>query len=287
MSYHADYNTGFISIVGTDVRKLQLLAGLSPVVDEPERIFSLVGSLIHETPLTWTTMYEVDTWVTSMARAPSGRLFAVDMDGKLHSTDLKGHWTVQDLGCSGGLVSLWVASEDELFAAGDSGDRVRIFKGQIEVARDPQNRTLNGVHGCSPEDVYMVGDEGLILQYRRGQWLEMEPPTNHTMYAVLCLSPREVYVAGMGGMIFRGNGDGWEQLRAPNVSMTDLAWYRGALYVAAGEDGVYRLEAQGLEKVEDSMIYHLSTIGEYLFGLGGNLVIRFDGSDWWGSPLNL
>ncbi|HEX5749514.1 MAG TPA: hypothetical protein VFZ09_25015 [Archangium sp.] len=287
MSNQPDHQTSLISIVGTHPRDLQLLANLAPPVDDPESIFSVVGSLQHETPVTWTKMYEAEAWVTSMIRSPTGRLYAVDMEGQLHSTDTAGKWTTRDLGCPDGLIDLWVASDDELFAAGDQGDRVHFSKGKVELVRDPTNRRLNAVHGCAPNDVYMVGDKGAIFQYRDGQWAEMEPPTNYNLLTVLCISQQEIYVAGARGMLFRGSGNDWEQLKAPDINISSLAWYRGALHAAGGKDGVFRLEPHGLEQVKNLTLYRLRTIGDHLFGLGGRLVARFDGTGWWGGPLNL
>ncbi|QSQ19784.1 hypothetical protein JY651_31430 [Pyxidicoccus parkwayensis] len=286
MSTAPDHHTSFISIVGTNPRDLQLLANLSPPVDDPESIVTVIVSLVHEANTTWTKLLEVDAWVTDLARSSSGRLYAVDMDGQLHFTDSKGAWTNRDVGCPDGLVSLWVASDDQVFAAGDHGERVRVSGKQVDIVRDEQERRLNAVHGCSTDDVYMVGEKGAVFRYQGQTWSELESPTNYSLLSVLCRSPREVYLAGARGMLFRGDGDTWEQLKAPEVTITSLAWYRDALYAAAGKDGIFRLGPQGLEKLKDLTLYRLRVIGDHLFGLGGRLVARFDGKGWWGGPVN-
>jgi hypothetical protein len=286
MSTASDHHTSLISIVGTHTRELQMLANLSPLVDDPESILTVIVSLVHEATTTWTKLREIDAWVTDLDRSSTGRLYAVDMDGQLHFTGSGGTWATRDLGCPDGLVSLWVESDDLLFVAGDHGERVRISGKQVDVAKDDQERRLNAVHGCSADDVYMVGEAGTLFRYHGQKWSELESPTNYTLLSVLCRSPQEVYIAGARGMLFRGHGDSWEQIKAPAVTITSLAWYRDALYAAAGKDGIFRLEPHGLEKIKDLTLYRLRVIGDHLFGLGGRLVARFDGKGWWGGPVN-
>ncbi|MFY2557028.1 hypothetical protein ACN469_05310 [Corallococcus terminator] len=286
MSTAPDHHTSFISIVGTNLRDLQTLANLSPPVDDPESIVTVIVSMVHEGNITWTKLLEVEAWVTDLARSSSGRLYAVDMEGLLHFTDSKGGWKRRDLGCPDGLVSLWVASDDLLFAAGDHGERVRVSGKQVDVVRDEQERRLNAVHGCSVDEAYMVGDKGALFRYQGQVWSELESPTNYTLLTVLCRSPKEVYIAGARGVLFRGDGDTWEQIHAPAVNITSLAWYQDTLYAAAGKDGVFRLGPRGLEKIKDVTLYRLRAIGDHLFGLGGRLVGRFDGKGWWGGQVS-
>jgi hypothetical protein len=286
MSTASEHHTSFISIVGTHTRDLQMLASLAPLLDDPQSTHTVIVSLVHETPVTWTKLHEINAWVTDLARSSTGRLYAVDMDGQLHFTGPTGTWATRDLNCPGGLVSLWVESDDLLFAASDHGECVRVSGKLVDVTKDKQERMLNAVHGCSADDVYVVGEAGALFRYHRQKWSELESPTNYTLLSVLCRSPQEVYIAGARGMLFRGHGDSWEQLKAPAVTITSLAWYRDALYAAAGKDGIFRLEPHGLEKIKDVTLYRLRVIGDHLFGLGGRFVARFDGKGWWGGPLN-
>lgn len=281
-----DHHTTIISITGEHHNSLHFLANLSPTVSDPDSIWSVVATLSHRPEVQWTRMHMVESWLTSMDKTPSGKLFAVSMDGELHYVENR-TWTSMDLGCPEGLNAIWAASDRDLFTVGLAGWRVRITDMVPQLSRDVRERRLNAVHGTSPEDVYAAGDDGIIFHYERGVWNELDSPTNAALLAVLCHND-DTYFAGAGGTLFRRNGDIWNELHSPEgVTITSLEWYDGALFAAAGLNGVYRLGPNGLERFKERIIYRLKTVGDLLFGFGNRLVIQFDGSGWWGGELNL
>jgi hypothetical protein len=228
----------------------------------------------------------IESWLTSMDQTPSGRLFAVSMEGELHYGEEE-TWATMNLECPDGLNAIWAASDRDLFAVGLAGWRVRISNMVPHVNRDTRERRLNAVHGTSPENIYAAGDGGVIFRYQGGIWSEIESATNVALLAVLCHND-DVYFAGAEGTLFRRIGDQWNELHSPEeITITSLAWYQDSLFAAAGLNGIYRLGPNGLEKFKDRIIYRLRTVGDLLFAFGNNLVIQFDGSGWWGGELDL
>jgi hypothetical protein len=281
-----DRVTTFLSVTGVNNQELQFLANLSPPISESESNWSVIGNLAHRPDIGWTKIYEFDSWLTSMDRSVGGSLFAVSLDGRLHSNHT-GAWGEMDLRCPG-LNSVWAATDDGAFAVGEGATRVRIAgMGATAIRGTPQQR-LNAVHGTSPENVLAVGDNGLIMRFDGANWIQLDPPTNYNLLAVLCRSQSEAYIAGAGGVLLRYDGTDFEHLVKPgDLVITGLAWYRDALHAAAGQGGVHVLTAIGLDQIKPLILYKLRTIGDLLFGWGNNLIAQFDGSGWWGGRIDL
>jgi len=281
-----DHYTTLLSIAGRDSKHLYALANLAPTVDDPDSIWSVVIELSHKPEVLWKRTYMMETWLTSMGQSSEGYLYAVSMDGDLH-TNRTGSWVVHDLDCPAGLNAIWVTSDTEIFAVGEVGKCVRWSGGNTDVFDRIPRVSLNAIHGRSASDVYAVGDEGEILRYNGSTWSEIESPCNHSLFSVLCVSEADMYIAG-AGVLFRTVGQEWEDLHCPpNIEITSLAVYHNELYAAAGEDGIYRLGREGLNKVKTLAIYELNVIEDLLFGIGGQLVVQFDGRGWWGGNLDL
>jgi len=94
--------------------------------------------------------------------------------------------------------------------------------------------------------------------------------------------------SGVNGCLYRWDGKDLIQIDIDReIDITGLAYHNNTLYIAAGLNGVFTLEDGGLEPLKKLTLYHLASIGNLLFGVGYNLVARFDGSTWKGGPLNL
>jgi hypothetical protein len=281
-----DYRTTILSLTGKDHHRLHFLANLSPLVDDPDSIWSVVADLTHRPEVRWTRRHFVQSWLTSMDETPSGSLFAVSIDGELHFAQ-DNAWTKMDLGCPEGLYAIWAGSDRDLFAVGGTGLRVSIHDLAPHVDRDAKRRRLFAIHGASCDDVYAVGQEGVVFRRAKGMWTEIEAPTDAALLAVLCQG-ESVYVGGERGTLLRRTSETWEPLRCPEeIAITSLAWYRATLFAAAGLKGVYRLGPDGLESFKQRTVYKLRTVGHLLFGIGGSLVMQYDGSGWWGGELDL
>jgi hypothetical protein len=281
-----DHNTTIVSITGIDKERLHILSNLYCEPFDSESVLSVVSKLAHNPGGVCDTYYSTETWCTSMDQSTGGTLFVVSMEGEMHVS--KGNkWIILDLECPDGLNSVWASNDDEAFAVGLNGERVRVIGQTVSVDRDPEPRRLNAIHGTSSANVYAVGDNGVIMNYDGTIWKDLHFPTNVNLLAVLCNSENEVYVGGSRGTLLKWNGVQWEALESPEITITSLALFKGDLYVSAGRDGVYILGKNGLEPFKDLLIYRLKTIGNILFGIGNRLVAQFDGVGWWGGDLNI
>jgi hypothetical protein len=279
-----DTVTTLLGITGSSHTDLQFLANISPAVSEPDSNWSIIGKMMHKPRIDWAKDYEVGSWLTSMDSSGAGRLFAVSNDGKLHS-NRAGPWAVTDLRCPG-LNGVWAASDQEVFAVGQSAVRVNVIGSVTNVVLGLPTQRLSAVHGTSRANVLAVGKNGMVLRFDGATWVELERVTNYNLLAVLCRSESEAYVAGAGGVLMRFNGVGFEHLAASSgMIVTGLAWYRHALHVATATDGVQVLGPRGLAPIKQLGLARLRTIGDLLFGIGNDLVVQYDGSGWWGGKL--
>lgn len=281
-----DSVTTFLSVTGASNQVLQFLANISPAISEAESNWSVIANLSHRPTIDWTKVYEAEAWLTSMDRSSGGVLFAVSLNGRLHSNST-GSWTETNLACPG-LNAVWAAGDDEAFAVGENATRVHVLGTDVIVVAGLPTQRLNAVHGTSSQNVLAVGDNGMIMRFDGANWNELESPTNYNLLSVLCRSETETYIAGAGGLLLRFDGTGFEQVVPPgDLVITGMAWYRDELYVAAGLSGVHILNVDVLEQVKPLIIYKLRTIANLLFGWGNNLIVQFDGAGWWGGRIDL
>jgi hypothetical protein len=283
----SDYEANVLNIAGDGPAKMFLLATLSPPDAEPEEIDSVVAELSHKPPVSWRLLYEHEGWLTDLDRSPGGGLFCVSADGELHA--LRGRkWSVLDLGCPDGLNAVWAASDDEVFAVGVNGARVRVGPGgAVDRVLAKEERWLHDVHGTARDSVYAVGDDGWVWHFDGKKWQEIDCPTNYHLLCVLCVSPTEVYAAGEAGIVYRYDGEDWTRMRCPEVTVTGLAVYREEVYAAAGADGVWRWDGKEFVQLKELDVSALRVAGGRLFAVGGRLVAQYDGSGWWGGDLDL
>jgi len=279
-------NTTFVSITGVSNKEFYVLANLSPTIDDPDSIESAIVELSQEPDFDGEILYDAPIWMTSMDQAEGGNLFAVSMDGELHYRR-NGNWGVQDLKCPDGLLSVWAAGDNEIFAVGNGGAMLRASGQSVAVSRDAKERTMRGVHGTSVQNVWAVGDKGVIFKYDGRNWTEVNSPTNYNLFVVLCVSEDEIYVAGSHGMLFRYTEGDWEHIPADDLSITGLSLYKKTLYLACGQSGVWFVGSDGIEESTSHILRRLRTIKSRLFAVGGNQIYRYNGKDWRGGDLDL
>jgi photosystem II stability/assembly factor-like uncharacterized protein len=280
-----EYQTSVITVTGDDLRKLHLLANVSPRVGDPEEIVSVVADFSVDDELTAVPIHQMDSWLTYMEEPKQGVLHAVSMDGELHSYR-GGNWSVLDLDCPKGISRVWASSEDEVFATGRAGEKIRVARGTPEIDRDKKGRCLNNVHGTSRNHVVIVGEKGAIFRFDGRKWTDVVSPTNYNLLAVLCRSKKEVYVGGAKGKAFRSDGEDWEPIACPPVMLYSFAWFRDKLWAAAGKDGILVLGDDGFESAKKLNVFRIKTVADRLFAIGGNEVTLFDGKQWLGADVD-
>ncbi len=276
-----------VSVAGTDNLNLRMLFNLYYEPLDSDEILSMVAEGRHNPDVHWESIHQHPGWLTHLVQTGAGSLFAVSMDGELH-TDRRGEWEVLDLGCEGGLNAVFAAGEDAVACVGNDGARVTLRGDAVRVDHDPRGRRLSAVHGTSARNVIAVGDGGLVCRFDGTGWEDAEVPTDANLLCVLCRSETEAYAAGTQGALLAFDGERWRPVADPiDAGITGLAWFADRLYAVAGRGGVFRLEGARLEPIKELTLYHAQVIGDRLFAWGDKLLAQFDGQGWWGGPLDL
>lgn len=291
------YDVTLLTIVGEDATDLQVLANLRPPGGAPDEMESVVLQLAYAPAPAWRRVHSTPSWLVAMARSADGTLRAVSMDGKLHVSKAptavmsEDDWKVQDLDCPDGLTSVWCAPTGEVFAVGLGGVRPVVTETRVfcEVASDAPR--LNAVDGVSRDHVVAVGDGGAASVWNGRGWCELSTGTAENLLSVRCRSASETWIVGAGGTVLRWDGASFTRHPAPSdVAFTSTAWFDGALYLAGGVAGVFRIEAGegAATPCKDLATYDVRTIGGRLYGTGpDDKVFHHDGASWRGGSLNL
>jgi photosystem II stability/assembly factor-like uncharacterized protein len=255
------------------------------VKTDGESFYSFIFRILDIKTGARETVYEAPVWLTSMTISASGTIFAVDADGVVHS-DETGSFTKYDTKSPPGFTRIWCLDDQHVFACGRGGVMVRKSGAQWIQFNSGLDGDLYGVHGTSSRQIYTVGEEGRIFHYNGREWTRVDPPTNYILNAVLCVTSKRVFICGEGGAIFEGAQSQWQPLEAPAITYYSLAEFRGQIYVAAGGDGVFVIDGNGLKLIKKLTIYNLVTCGNLLLAIGDDLVGRFDGNAWKGNRFN-
>ncbi len=282
------YSATLVSIVGQSHKQAYVLGNLYEEPFDPEYVTSVVLELEHKPNVKWKKLYSTPSWCTSMDRSFNGVLYVVSMEGEVHIFEAQS-WQTVDLQCPDGLNSVYAANEDEAFMVGLSGQCVHWKSNNFTKIQEPGKRRLNAVHGCDADHVIAVGDEGLVYYFDGNTWDDLQCPTNLNILAVVCCSPDLAYLAGTDGLLFKWDGVGFHALEAPDCNITDLAIFNSELYAAAGLKGIFKLDGDTLELFKELPfpIYRINSLGDRLFGIGSNVVVQYDGKEWWGGALDL
>ena len=157
------------------------------------------------------------------------------------------------------------------------------------------SRILTSVDGPSSSELLAVGTGGDVFHFDGRGWRELDSPTDFGLTRVLYVDGTW-YVGGFHGLLMRGDPDGFEILTEEEGTpmITDLAWFRGGLWIATEFD-LSRLEGSERERVDVPVegeigFGSLASIGNSLWSVGGESVLRLNGTsgswDAFGFPWN-
>lgn len=175
--------------------------------------------------------------------------------------DLDGEWQVDHVEQRGGLVSVWGAAPDDVWAAGGTADSGLVLHGDGEswTALDTGAASfLWWAYGFTSDDVYVVGERGLILHYDGADWQRAESGTDVPLYGVWGSSAEDVWIVGGepsvagSAVILRGHGTSFQRVTDLPAELTPAAIFKAYGYAA-----------------DDVM----------MVGSGGS-VLRWDGVSW-------
>lgn len=280
MADEETFNTTLIGVVGSSGSNLKILANLAPDVDDPDEIISVLADFDFDTG-EWEIVQEFNGWLTSMVKDSQGRLLAVSADGELVTLG-RGVPSVRDLVCPGALNSLCCLPGGGIAAVGDAG-AIRLLPTLASPAIDTVAAAdLYEVSAWSDTAMVAVGDEGTVLFGNGRGWQPVIVPTNVCLYAVLILGEQHFVIAGVGGVILEFTPGGISELDVPrDLTIYALAHFQGSLYLACGDDGLWRIAGGGAcERISDEIVFSLSVVDSRLIGFGNNVLNAFNGDRW-------
>lgn len=142
----------------------------------------------------------------------------------------------------GYLWSVWAASSDELFAAGDQDGLLRHAAGQwmrLDVD-DGTDRSLRDIHGSASNNVFAVGPVGRIVAWDGQALSTHESGTGFDLQGVWVASPTDAFAVGDGGTVLHFDGTAWATMDSGTTMELTATWGRSPtdVYAVGGSDGV-------------------------------------------------
>jgi hypothetical protein len=185
-------------------------------------------------------------------------------EGGTTTGGVDGWHTVLDVDAEdGALMSVWGASEDDVYAVGGQRDDdsstgvVYHFDGSDWNREDPQSPMLNWVFGVDGE-VFAVGNAGAAVRRTDDAWVSEQTGEDRTIWGLWGASLDELWAVGGNGtsdeplLLRRGVDETWESIELPTLSV----------------------EANGLFKVWGTAADDVWVVGDK------GATVHYDGTDW-------
>lgn len=258
---------------------LDVLANFAPEIDDPDEIDSVI---IDYEPVSddGEVTHEHEGWLTAMVQADSGELFTVSVDGELVRFKA-GKFKVTKLGVDSALNDITLVPGAGYVAVGDKGVLLEAKGLDTKPQRLDVGPDLYGVRAVAPTAMVAVGDEGCVLYGDGASWRKVVVPTNACLFAVAMVDAQNFHVGGQG-VLLHFTPKGIEEIDIPReTTIYALAWHEGKLYLAAGEEGLFSLAADGsLQAESDEHMYSLQVVGELLAAMGNHLMLLRQAGKW-------
>ncbi|MBN6151683.1 hypothetical protein JR065_15160 [Xanthomonas sp. AmX2] len=145
--------------------------------------------------------------------------------------------------------------------------------------------SLESMAGHSRSDIHAVGSAGEIWFFDGSLWRRCDSPTNVDLNEVGTFDQDKYIACGEDGVVLVGSKDCWKVIRNDEIEeLWGAVSFKDVLYVAGfdgigviEDDRVKKLAIPGVKKVEG---YRLRTCGNYLWSIGNDQILRFDGAHW-------
>jgi hypothetical protein len=224
-------------------------------------------------------IYEVDAWLADLWRAPDENLYAAGEGGAVHVFDGK-TWRRIQTPERAMLSSVWGPDEEMVYATGE-GVILQRQGGSWVYASRGHGGYIDRLRGIARDDLYAVGRFGLMLHFDGAKWERLDVPTNVHLNGVFAVDPKTVYAVGAEGIVLVGSPGTWKALNLGEIDFVDVAEYQGRIYLAATEQGLFRLEEEQLIPIRSDVRATRLTNASGFLCVAGNLSIhRFDGVSW-------
>ncbi|UCJ17909.1 hypothetical protein K5Q02_05925 [Pseudomonas sp. MM211] len=270
-----------VAVYGNGQGQADVLLNVYEPPLEPEAIISCIHSVAYDDEgLSATSLFDVDHWLTHMHRRDDW-IATCSMDGHIHYFDGI-HWQTLQTTAEDGFNAVFVASPGSIYAAALDGSIRLIENHHEQIVSAAGGKRLNALHGCASDCLYAVGDGGRVVHFDGSRWSEIEPFTNINLLDVLWIADDQIVIAGAKGGLWIGHGDIWQQLDAFDYTITSLAVQQGQIWLAAGANGVFKLDGDQLQESKQAPLYRLAANDAHLMAVGGEIFAWWDGHQWQG-----
>ncbi|ROM72885.1 hypothetical protein BK654_24475 [Pseudomonas brassicacearum] len=146
--------------------------------------------------------------------------------------------------------------------------------------------SLESMAGHSKRDIHAVGNAGEIWFFDGSRWRQCDSPTNVDLNEVATFDQDKYIACGDDGLVLVGSKDCWTVIQNDEVEgdLWGAVSFQDRLYVAGFEgigiidnNQVKKLAIPGVKKTDG---YRLRTCGNYLWSIGNDQIMRFDGTHW-------
>lgn len=225
-------------------------------------------------------LYQGNFWLTGLAMAGNGAVYACDADGTVHD-NATGAWRQRPVSPGKALRTIACLADGSVLTGGTGGVVYRSRDGQPFEALSPGLDTwINDFAGSSADSFVVAADGGVLVQWQGGQATRVPLATDATLNAAFLDGDRYL-VAGARGLLLRGTGDAWDDITSTDADLFGIARYGREIWLAAGPGGVLRLNGDRLEQVRKTFVAHRIRGGERFVAFAGdNLIFRHDGVAW-------
>lgn len=203
----------------------------------------------------FVTDSRVDTHLTGAWRSPRGQCFVTGAQLFYHPDirdDPDGlRWAYLDLPPYVAAGGVWGLDDDHVFVWGGEWEGAqRMYRwrdGALDEMAAPRFE-VSALHGVAPDCLYAVGAGGCIARWDGHAWHDASSPVSRHLTGVFVASPDEVWAVGDDGHVLEGSRNGWgivaQGPRLPEtdipLSLYDVCKWKGELWVAAGDAGLWR-----------------------------------------------
>jgi len=222
-------------------------------------------------------IYEVDDWLADLWMMDDGTLLAPGEDDlHIYGND---KWINAELPIDSTPSSVWSIS-DQIFVTGEGCILQQTAGGWVNLLKGT-DQYIDRMHGISKNYLFAVGRRGTIAHYDGARWSLLDSPTSADLNSLHVLPNGDVWIVGSTGTALCGNSKKWDVLSFNDEDLLDVVAFSQSVYVAAGTDGLYRIQEDSLVLVRDDIeANRLTTDGRNLYVSGGNAVYLYDGQSW-------
>ena len=242
-----------------------------------------------------------------LAGCPGNTSPPVPVDGGAEAGDATTgppEWRTVVEGLDGALLSIWGASERDVWAVGGPlgntpfESLVMRFDGtQWKRVKPGKAESFWWVHGTGASDVWLVGEKGRITHWDGAQFREDVSGTDATLFGVFAFAANDVWAvggvpeskAGTNDVVLHYNGTSWKPEALPQQNKTALFKVWGSspndIYVVGEnaviwhrKDGQWKREGEGVAKSRLTTVTGCSA--NRIYAVGGRDLLQSDGTTW-------